>query len=303
MNKRLVHGATLVPLAIGAASYMGTHTAAPAHEGATTASSQQGPVSFGNDTLACTLPFSTIEKRQDIDESCGLQGAATVAAQILQNTTKNNFCVAGTPTDVVVSDFAVLQQAAQDRRVTFGSAGRVPGDRSGLERPIDLGNGRKAAEGDLVHLVAYVIDAHASDVAKGESVNCATPGAEYNDIHIVLGESPDDDPCDSVTAEISPHYRPTQWNPAALNQVHRPLRFTGPLFFDASHSPCSNGKRANPPRQSLFEVHPVYHIDVCLIKPEGLATDALLKACREADDSRWMSLEQWTGSEDADEPT
>src|SRR5579871_350878 len=107
MNKRLVHGATLVPLAIGAASYLGTHTTGLTPQETTTVS--QGPVSFGNDTIACTLPFSTIQKRQAIDESCGLQGGATVAAQILQNTTKNNFCAAGTPTDVAVSDLALLQ--------------------------------------------------------------------------------------------------------------------------------------------------------------------------------------------------
>jgi hypothetical protein len=299
MNKRLVHGATLVPLAIGAAGFVGTHATAPMTEEVSSVS-EGGTVSFGHDTLACTLPFDAIRKTHPIDLTCGLQGAASAPAQQLQNTTKNNFCASGTPTAVVISDFGTLQKAAQDRHVPFGNAAKVPADRSRLEEPVDLGDGRKAAEGDLVHLVAYVIDAHPSDVAKGESVNCQTPGNEDNDIHIVLGESTEDDPCDSVTAEISPHYRPDEWTPEALNQSHRPLRFTGPLFFDASHTPCTKGKRASPARQSLFEVHPVYSVEVCLVKPQGNDSAALLKACREADDSLWIPLEKWTGADESE---
>jgi hypothetical protein len=44
--------------------------------------------------------------------------------------------------------------------------------------------------------------------------------------------------CKSVTAEISPHFQPDQWNKAALKSANKhPLRFKGQLMYDASHRP------------------------------------------------------------------
>jgi hypothetical protein len=46
------------------------------------------------------------------------------------------------------------------------------------------------------------------------------------------------------------------------------VRLTGPLFYDASHKPCilnSAGKvirRESPARQTIWEIHPVYSIEV-----------------------------------------
>jgi hypothetical protein len=83
--------------------------------------------------------------------------------------------------------------------------------------------------------------------------------------------------CESIAAEIIPHFRPDRWTPlAALNgtnaqtmiqeaRLDRPVRFTGQLMFDASHAPCTNGTPPSnaPARSSSWEVHPVYAIDVC----------------------------------------
>jgi hypothetical protein len=49
----------------------------------------------------------------------------------------------------------------------------------------------------------------------------------------------EDDRCESLNAEISPHFRPETWlDIVGLNIApKRPLRITGQLFFDASHQP------------------------------------------------------------------
>jgi hypothetical protein len=252
--------------------------------------------------LTCTLPFDAIKQAHSIDESCPAQGAAGAnTAAGLQNTIKNSFCVRGVDTPVIFDDFSQLQFAAQGKGVSFGFGKPLRADRSALRSLVRASSGAVIGEGSLARLSAYVLDAHYSNVSKGESVNCNTPGAEDNDIHIVLGESPEADTCDSVTAEISPHFRPEQWTPDALNRLAgRPLRFTGPLFFDASHTPCTSGRRANPPRRSLFEIHPVYSVDVCKHVPSGNGA-ANAAQCDASDDSQWVSLQLWTGDE-ADAP-
>src|SRR5262249_32985067 len=71
--------------------------------------------------------------------------------------------------------------------------------------------------------------------------------------------------CLSTTAEMSPHYRPPDWTPENLLQASagHPVRIQGQLFFDGSHKPCFGGRRPNPKRASLWEIHPVYSVEVC----------------------------------------
>lgn len=189
------------------------------------------------------------------------------------------------------ADFDSLQRAATSG-ATFGSDRVLPTDRSVLAKLATTSAGT-IGEGTKVRLAAFVIDAHYSNVSHGESVNCATPGPENNDIHIVLGEtSHEDDTCTSVTAEMSPHFRPDVWTPDNLNShaATRKFRFTGQLFFDASHRPCIPGHRQSPPRRSLFEIHPVYAVDVCrTVNPRS-------SECDVNDDAAWMSLDEWLGS-------
>ena len=118
---------------------------------------------------------------------------------------------------------------------------------------------------------------------------------ERNDIHIELVEPGVKEKCLSVTAEISPHFRPDSWqrfhNMRANSEaedisIDRPeakrvnfkkvqlVRVTGPLFYDASHEPCSAHKRASPARRSIWEIHPVYKIEVRVA-------------------GKWMSFDDW----------
>ena len=75
-------------------------------------------------------------------------------------------------------------------------------------------------------------------------------------------------------------------------QIKRPVRVTGPLFYDGiSHKPCAGGKRPSPQRASVWEIHPLYAIDVCKNKT--------IASCKVANDSAWISLDQWHDHSDA----
>jgi hypothetical protein len=258
-------------------------------------------------TPPCTLPFDAIKQTGlAIDRTCGEPGCADpTTAQGMQNAAKNNFCATGDPVTVTPNMLAQLMAAAQAKGVTFGNESQVPADRSVL-KGFTIG-GVTLGEGTIVRMAAFVIEAHYADVSSGESVNCkigssavgAAKAQAANDIHIALGTSYGADECGSVTAEMSPHFRPAAWKviagiktkdkatkPLALSQY--PVRITGQLFFDASHKLCAAGvpTSGNPARQSLWEIHPVYAADVC--------SNKTLSGCKVGDDSVWTPLDKWT---------
>ena len=251
-------------------------------------------------TPACTLPFDSI--KQDglaIDSKCGESGcAAADTPGGIQNTAKNNFCATGTAVTVTPDDLKQLQADAKTKGVTFGGESEVPTDRSVLQG-FDIG-GKTVGEGTLVRMAAFIIETHPADVTSGESVNCKSKGAVMNDVHMALGLKYGANECTSVTAEISPHFRPQAWSPVskvapkpakgagkAAPITKYPLRITGQLFFDASHVPCKRltPVGSNPKRQSLWEIHPIYAIEVC--------SQTTLAACSADDDSVWTPLDQW----------
>jgi hypothetical protein len=241
---------------------------------------------------ACVLPFNAIAKHHPVDDACGPDGnGAQDSPQALQNDEKNNFCAAGPPVNVTFDVLHQLQEVAAGR-VTFGSDKSLPQDRSPLQKiPTTVG---EIGEGNVVRLAAFVINAHPSNVGagKGESVNCKEEDAEGNDIHIVLGEnSNSDDECSSATAEMSPHFRPDFWTPQNLNENNsHKYRFTGHLFFDGSHKPCANG-RGSPKRSTLWEIHPVYGVDICMLKDNSCVVDM---------ERGWEPLDQFLGSDSSE---
>jgi hypothetical protein len=280
-RRGLVTAATMLPLALGLAGNMST-------PGVSTQARHGGGGGNTATVTSCTLPFDAIKKHHPIDDSCTADGAAqSNTPQSAQNDAKNNYCSTGTPVNI---DFDVLRQLQADAAkpgsgITFGGDALLPKDRSVLrDLPTKAG---PMSEGTVVRLVAYVMDAHYSNVGSGESVNCKQPDKESNDIHIVLRDSlTEQDQCNSVTAEMSPHFRPEVWDPTDLNQRNTHLyRFTGQLFFDGSHRPCFGGK-GSPKRSSLWEVHPVYAVEIC--------TDAS-NNCKVDSDENWVSFAQQMG--------
>lgn len=239
------------------------------------------------------LPFSAIEVKHPIDGTCGVAGKTTSPAPSqLQNKVKDDFCATGTPETVTPISLVALQ-----KKTTVPSGqGKEPADRTPLK---DLG------EGKLVRMKAFLIEAHYADLGGGESVNCNGATPELNDIHMAMGSTANAQECESVSAEISPHYRPASWDQigqfetystttrkytsnAALDarlQAH-PYRITGQLFFDSSHAPCPCGTKCNPVRASVWEIHPIYNIEVCKAGT----------SCDENTDSDWIAFDTWWGS-------
>jgi len=274
----LVSAATLAPLAVALITPQLSRKHVPP-------ATPSAPVVTAG--ASCTLPFEGIKQHHPIDDSCSFDGAANPdTPQSAQNEAKNNFCSTGAPVNIDFDVLRQLQKDASDKGIPFGGDNRLPKDRSVLRNlPTKAGS---LSEGDVVRLVAFVVDAHGSNLSKRESVNCKQGGAENNDIHIVLGQnSNQDDECSSVTAEMSPHFRPDTWTPDTLNQHNAHLyRFTGQLFFDASHSPCNGSSGRPPKRSSIWELHPVYAVDICTDKNNNCKVDS---------DENWISLAEQEG--------
>lgn len=239
---------------------------------------------------ACTAPaYPSPPPAQEpaIDALCGPAGGGGIEAA--QNTVKNNFCATGVPQPITIPDLEKLQTAAASNpAIDFGdenSGSRKKGpqvDRTPLQA---LG------EGKMVVLTAYVLFARQEGA---ESVNCESnvPNqAAYHDIHIELIDSPTaTDECSGVVAEMIPHHRPDSWKAGDVeklgNAKPKPMvRVTGQLFFDSSHFPCDNGQgvRSNPKRISLWEIHPIYRLEVC-----STGTCAA--------DGEWLALDEWVKS-------
>jgi hypothetical protein len=232
----------------------------------------------------CTLPFDDIAEKRGIDSQCGAAGQGSPASQI-QNRAKNNYCATGDPVLVTFFTFKQLQKAVEANNV-LGPKYKVPDDRDMLKKLRDTTEGDKIGEGTVVQFAAFIGDAHYSNVSSGETVNCKLHGRLNNDIHIELQQNAGEtDKCKSVTAEMPPHFRPDSWASKVLNDIGRPVRITGQLFFDASHHPCTATKKPLPKRSSAWEVHPVYNVEVCKFK--SLAT------CKAADDTKWMTLDEF----------
>jgi hypothetical protein len=245
----------------------------------------------------CTLPFAEIATTPDPFVSCGNCGvvpasatATEAAAKAAESKAKNNLC--GDMTKKTVVDFGILtkMQALPINKNALG-------DRHTLKNIFPLG-GQKIGEGSVVQLKAFVKEAHISDCNGGEEVNCKSTGPEVNDIHIPLVDPASDprteDECNSVTAEMIPHFRPAAWSQFDMKTpVNNPVRVTGQLFFDNSHDPCAkdaSGKittRNKPARISLWEIHPVYRMDVC--------TDKDPSKCDIANDAMWVAYDKWLG--------
>jgi hypothetical protein len=227
-------------------------------------------------------PFT--RKPQRIDYLCGNTGCHKSASNDQQNARKNNFCApVNKLTPVDMKTFGDLGNASNNEPTI--PKGEPPPSRAKLANIITLSNGAKLGEGNTVTFVGYVLDARHSNVDKdepltkgnGESVQCNLLGCAYNDIHIALAEDPKETAwCNTIVAEIIPHYRPPAWDLfdspdyASFFKTH-PVKVSGQLFFDGSHVACSGGKAGFNPftkhndfeRLALWEIHPIYAIDVC----------------------------------------
>jgi len=242
--------------------------------------------------VGCTLPIIGGESH-DIDQHCPNEGCAKRENDKAQNRIKNNFCAAGPATQISTTTIDKLQAAVdhlvQQGTFKYGQSAPEPADRAKLHdlSTVDVnGNPVLLGEGKLVMFEGFVLDAKHDDTYVlgsgpqgygGEGVNCKNSLFDWNDIHVALGETAGAAECLSVTAEISPHFRPALWDRFDSNACTSPhgtnplpikglrVRITGQLFFDGSHTPgpCEGPHGVNSfPRRAVWEVHPAYAIEV-----------------------------------------
>lgn len=233
----------------------------------------------------CGMPFQS-NPVPDIDGQCSIDGAGNTDEKIAESKAKNDFCVSTAHvTPIEYQTFQDLQNNTNFRK---------SGDRSPLAKVLSQ-DGVSLGEGTYVEYAGFLLHAQYSNKSKGEAVNCNIPGEDTNDIHIqMVKDFGDDDACDSVTAQMSPHFRPETWTPDKLNSAKdHMIRLRGPLFYDGSHAPCRDGKRPNPQRISVWEIHPVYSVDVCKQKTKQGDTNA---KCTD-----WVPLDEWNGIEGGEE--
>ena len=252
---------------------------------------------------SCTLPFESIKVHHPIDDACGKRGdvpdppvAENDAGHALQNELKNNLCESGSAASVTFATFARLQ-ARLDQKIPAAKTwdrNHLPKGRTGFTALYTTSDGKTIGEGSIVRFAAWVSKLRAGGK---ESVNCQGSKKDETDLHIVLISNSDREntpECSSVTAEITPHFRPDNWDAHTILLANdHPFRFTGPLMYDAAHRPCASSqskpKVGTPARISSWEIHPVYGIDVCKKKS--------LRTCNSGDESVWIPLDQWQGDE------
>lgn len=255
----------------------------------------------GGFQVSCTLPFAAIATTPDPAADCGncgveskTEAAKGSTARPAFNQAKNNFCAdASKVTVVTVQDLRNMQA-----KTNANGLDQAP-NRNQLHAFFPVG-GHKIGEGDVVRLKAWIREAHISDCPTGEEVNCDIPGFTHNDIHIPLvdptsSSGRNQDECSSVTAEMSPHFRPATWSNLDMKTpVKNVVRVTGPLFFDNAHKPCAGLVTAKgdeaPLRSSLWEIHPVYQFEVCT------NTDASGCDINSNDANMWVAYDQWVAN-------
>ena len=272
------------------------------------------------DPLPATCnPFGALATVRPVDQSCGLQGSpAGTSGQKAQDRVKNNLCAFQdrAPAPVTRRTFDRLQTLTPSKAaLPWGTRTNIPASdaaRAPLQGLYTTTEGDTVGEGAYVEFVAFILEGH---FGGAESVNCDLTTRQNVDVHLALVTNKpstldltnDDTECSSITAEITGHRRPIDWEflgrmtSAVPGQkliaaqrklgdedLKRPVRVRGQLMFDASHGLCDrNGHRtaSNPARRAGWEIHPVYAIDVC--HASTLAT------CTVDNPARWTPLDQF----------
>jgi hypothetical protein len=246
---------------------------------------------FELDCAADALYSGVEPMHHPIDDTCPTEGMGSSDALKLEYATKNSLCLTGAPTPITIGDLLTLQtDLDQCPALKLGNAQSPPGDRRCLSSLSACA--KKLREGTSVRLVGYVVKPHANT---GEGVNCKCTDVDANDLHITIVTSKGDLDCSGIVTEMIPHFRPAEWSQKALSVVEKagtPVRIEGPLFADISHlpRPCGEkGRTGDPPRSSVWEIHPIKRFQVCAFKTR--------KKCKQDDDSVWSELPSPTADE------
>ena len=234
-------------------------------------------------------PFGKAAVAQAIDNTCAITGDAKSDGDKAQDRLKNDLCVNGPARLITIKELTALQGDVDATGVSYGNehvghGGGPPADRSTLFTKLPPGSPK---ESDLVSFIGYIVEAKPGS---DETVDCNCAATDAIDVHIVVADHPlnlqtnppnatpaqkhpitvknDAQLCtNSFVVETIPHKRPAALERTAIEKIgdKQIVKITGPLLFDASHKPCSGttpGKE-DPARVTVFEIHPVYNIELC----------------------------------------
>jgi hypothetical protein len=188
--------------------------------------------------------------------------AAADSAHGLVNQLKRIVPPEGAPTTLTFETLSQLQTAAVE--LVDQSVEIPPAERDKI-KSIETSEGT-VGEGSRVRLVAFLSEGtpHANT---GESVNCNLKKEPNNDIHISVTETKSGSEFEGIVVEMIPQDRPTNWTSSEVETLRgKVLLIEGGLFYDNLH--FANGDASNPiggqpPRFSLWEIHPITSLKVC----------------------------------------
>jgi hypothetical protein len=215
--------------------------------------------------------------------SCPAFGCETDGTpHALINEMKRRIPPSATPRNLTWDDFRALQEDAdstvgQDVELDASDRARLHG--------LSVPTGR-VSEGDLVQLAGFIVGKPHPNT--GESVNCYLSGSANNDFHIPFASDPDQTAYEGIVVEMIPQDRPAQWNIKVLDEVEaarRKVLVTGQLLYDNMHrvNPDEeDNQQGQPPRFSLFEIHPITSIAIC---PDD--------QCDPTQSSQWETLDKF----------
>jgi len=210
--------------------------------------------------------------------ACGEIGCAKPnSADALLNKLKRQIPSEHTPLVLTIDDFEKLQESADTlvgQHVSLREAKRAK------LKDLSVSNGT-VAEGDFVEIQGFLVGVPHPN--KKESVNCRLTGSTNNDFHLTLSRTPNDSDFEGIVVEMIPQGRNTKWTTPRLTRIEQQksmVRVRGSLFYDNKHSindDEDNPMGGQPPRFSLWEVHPITEFDVCATPPCGNSEDGWVR--------------------------
>jgi len=212
---------------------------------------------------------------------CELEGSP----HALGNTMKRTVPPEGTPIKLTFDDFAHLQDQATG---LVGQNQDLSREQRNQLRELSLkSSNQTVSEGNLVELTGFLIGLPNRPGASGaESVNCRLSGVSNSDFHIPVALNADDTEFEGIVVEMIPQDRNEGWTTKKLKRVARdarPVIVRGQLFYDNKHlvnDDPDNPLQGQPKRHSLWEIHPVTALLVCMTPT---------KKCTQ--ESQWKKLE------------
>ena len=150
---------------------------------------------------------------------------------------------------------------------------------------------RTVSEGDLVELTGFLIGLPNRPGASGaESVNCRLTGSRNSDFHIPMARHADDSEFEGIVVEMIPQGRNEGWTTKKLKNIARearPVIVRGQLFYDNKHlvnDDQDDPKERQPKRFSLWEIHPVTELLVCMTATKKCTKQSQFEALEDLPD-------------------